>query len=216
MAYVRAVDRERQIVAAAISVLSEVGVPGTTLRAVAAAAQVPLGTLYYVFPTKDQLLKAVIVAVIEETSAALRAELELDRGIEHALRHGISSFWHKLIDNHIGIQVMQYELIAYSVRAAGHEELALLLYESYSSLVTDFCRQAAEAAGERCAVEFDVLGRLAWAQVDGLILQYATDPDRGRAARDLAAALDMIVLFAAPRRVTHRGTGSPADEATQT
>lgn len=53
MAYVKAAERHEQIVAAAIRVLSKVGVPGTTLRAVAAEAGIPLGTLHYVFPSRE-------------------------------------------------------------------------------------------------------------------------------------------------------------------
>ena len=46
MAYVRAERRQEEIVAAAVRVLSDVGVPGTTLRAVAAeAASVQLPVL---------------------------------------------------------------------------------------------------------------------------------------------------------------------------
>ncbi len=50
MAYIKATEREGQIVAAAMRVLSDVGVAGTTLRGVAAEAGIPLGTLHYVFP----------------------------------------------------------------------------------------------------------------------------------------------------------------------
>ncbi|MFI9633150.1 TetR/AcrR family transcriptional regulator [Nocardia sp. NPDC051929] len=201
MVYVKASEREEQIVAAAITVLSDVGVPATTLRAVAAEAGVPLGTLHYVFPTKDQLLRSVITTLIRDISAVLRAELELDKGVEHALRHGVTSFWEKLVDSRIGLQIMQYELMTYSLRSEAGGNLAQLQYERYSSVVTEFCEQAAQAAGERCAVGFDTLGRLALAQIDGLILQYVAKPDVGRARRDLGQALDMLVLFADPQPV---------------
>ncbi len=200
MVYVRASERADQIIAAAVTVLGTVGVPATTLRAVAAEAGVSLGTVQYVFPTKDQLLRAVITRVIHDISEALRSQPELDRGVEHALRHGVSGFWEKLVDNHIGLQIMQYELLSYSIRnEAG--SLARLQYESYVAVVTRFCEQAAESAGERCAVGFDTLGRLALAQVDGLILQYIADPDVERARRDLRQALDMLVLYADPQPV---------------
>lgn len=200
MAYLKAAEREAQIIAAAVTVLSNVGVPATTLRAVAAEAGVSLGTVQYIFPTKDQLLRAVITQIIQDVSEALQSQLELDKGVEHALRHGVSSFWDKLVDNHVGLQIMQYELLSYSVRnEAG--SLAQLQYESYTSVVSQFCEQAAHAAGERCAVGFDTLGRIALAQVDGLILQYIAKPDVERARRDLGQALDMVVLYADPQPV---------------
>ncbi|GAB10042.1 putative TetR family transcriptional regulator [Gordonia araii NBRC 100433] len=205
MAYVRAQDREAQVVAAAIRVLSRVGVPAATVRAVAAEADMPLGTLHYVFPSKDQLMRAVLAAVIDDISDALRSDLELDKGVAHALRHGIGAFWEKLVAHDIGLQVMQYELTMYSLRGEVDGGLARFQYERYNSLVTQFCEQAAQASGERCAVGFDSLGRLALSVVDGLILQYIAKPDPERARRDLDNALDMLVVYADPQPVTRGG-----------
>lgn len=201
MAYVRAADRERQIVAAAITVLSAVGVPGTTLRAVAAQAAIPLGTLHYVFPSKDEMLRAVIATVIDDVVDAVAAGLELDRGVAHALRHGVVNFWDALVARDAGLQIMQYELAMYSVRSQGAGGLAQLQYERYTALVSRFCERAAAAAGERCAVDFGTLGRLTLAVVDGLIVQYVASPDAERARRDLDRAIDMLVAFADPQLV---------------
>ncbi|KLO31710.1 TetR family transcriptional regulator [Mycolicibacter heraklionensis] len=199
MAYVKASEREGQIVAAAMRVLSEVGVAGTTLRGVAAEAGIPLGTLHYVFPSKDQLLRAVIATVIDDVVDTVRADLQLDRGVAHALRQGVTNFWSTLVESDAGLQIIQYELAMYSVRSEGSGGLAQLQYERYTALVTEFCAQAAQAAGERCAVDFDSLGRLALALVDGLIVQYVTSPDPERARRDLGRAVDMVVQFADPQ-----------------
>ncbi|OBB96082.1 TetR/AcrR family transcriptional regulator [Mycolicibacterium peregrinum] len=199
MAYVKAAERHEQIVAAAIRVLSDVGVPGTTLRAVAAEAGIPLGTLHYVFPSKDQMLRAVIVAVIDDVVATVHGSLELDQGLAHALRHGVKTFWEALVEGDVGVQVMQYELAMYSVRSEGSEGLARLQYDRYTALVTEFCEQAANAAGERCAVEFATLGRLGLAMLDGLIIQYVASRDRQRARRDLDRAIQMLVTLADPQ-----------------
>ncbi len=199
MAYVKAAERHEQIVAAAIRVLSDVGVPGTTLRAVAAEAGIPLGTLHYVFPSKDQMLRAVIVAVIDDVVATVHGSLELDKGLAHALSHGVTTFWEALVEGDVGVQVMQYELAMYSVRSEGSEGLARLQYDRYTALVTEFCEQAAKAAGERCAVDFATLGRLGLAMLDGLIIQYVASRDRQSARRDLDRAIQMLVTLADPR-----------------
>ncbi|MFL0178044.1 MULTISPECIES: TetR/AcrR family transcriptional regulator [unclassified Mycobacterium] len=204
MAYVKASEREGQIVAAAMRVLRDVGVAGTTLRGVAAEAGIPLGTLHYVFPSKDLLLRAVIAAVMDDVVDAVRADLQLDRGVAHALRQGVTNFWTTLVESDTGLQIMQYELAMYSVRSEGSGGLAQLQYERYTALVTQFCAQAAQAAGERCAVDFDSLGRLALALVDGLIVQYVTNPDSERARRDLDRAVDMVVQFADPQPIGDR------------
>ncbi|OBK51583.1 TetR family transcriptional regulator [Mycobacterium gordonae] len=201
MAYVRVEQRHEEIVTAAVRVLSDVGVPGTTLRAVAAEAGIPLGTLHYVFPTKDRLLRAVISAVIDEVVAAVRPGLQPDRGVAHALRQGMTGFWAKLVEREIGLQVMQYELAMYSVRTEGAGGLAQLQYDRYTDLVSTLCEQAARAAGERCAVDFPTLGRLALAVLDGLIVQYVASTDAARARHDLNHAVDMLVMFADPQPV---------------
>lgn len=204
MAYIRAAERETQIVAAAIRVLGDVGVAGTTLRAVAAEAEVPLGTLHYVFPSRDLLLRAVIAAVIDDALTAVRAGLDVDRGVAHAMRTGVTSFWTKLVESDIGIQIMQYELELYSARSEGPGGLAQLQFEQYTSLIADVFERAAVAAGERCAVDYSTLARLSLAMVDGLILQFIASPDPARARRDLDRAVDMVVTLADPRPVTAR------------
>lgn len=204
MAYLKPAEREDQIVAAAIGVLSEVGVPATTLRAVAAAADVPLGTLHYVFPSKDQLLRSVIATVVDQTAELIRAGLEVDRGVEKVVRQGLTSFWDSLVDGGVGLQLMQYELLSYSLRTEGSGGLARLQFERYSALVTEFCEEAAAQAGERCAVGYDALGRLALAAIDGLVLQYAAVPDPERSRRDLGHAIEMLLLYADPQPVARK------------
>ncbi|MGX1809214.1 TetR/AcrR family transcriptional regulator [Nocardia sp. NPDC055321] len=199
MAYVKAAEREAQIVAAAIRVLSTVGVAGTTLRAVAAEADIPLGTMHYVFPAKDKLLRAVIAAVERDVAAALRVRVDVGHGVAHTIRQSVDNFWTALVENEIGLQVMQYELAMYSARHEGADGLGRLQYQGYTALVAEFCERAAAAAGERTAVDFGTLGRLSLAVMDGLIVQYVTNPDPERARRDLDHAVDMIVRFADPR-----------------
>jgi AcrR family transcriptional regulator len=199
VAYIRAADRQEQIVAATIRVLEAGGVSGTTMRAVAAEAGMPLGTLHYTFPSRDELLRTVITRVVDDTSAALREALDLEQGVEHALRQGVRTFWDRLLDGGTGVQVMQYELAMYSARSdAGG--LARLEFARYTDLLTELCSEAAAFAGEECAVPPDVLGRLVLGVVDGLVLQHIANPDLARSERDLAHALDMLVALAAPRR----------------
>lgn len=113
---------------------------------------------------------------MDDTSAALREALDLEQGVEHALRQGVRTFWDMLLDGGTGVQVMQYELAMYSARSD------------------------AAFAGEECAAPPDVLGRLVLGVVDGLVLQHIANPDPARSERDLGHALDMLVDLAAPRR----------------
>jgi len=198
--YVEASVRRTQLVHAARTVLARDGVARTSLRAVAAEAGVPLGTMQYVFPSKDQLLRAVIEDVGREIADVLRVTAELDDGLEHAIRFGVSTFWARLVASHVGLQLMQYELTTYSLRTSGQEYLARLQYERYVAVVAEWCERAATLAGETSAVPFDRLARIIVASVDGLILQYISDADDERSREDLEAVIDMVVSLAGARR----------------
>ena len=58
----RGKDKRDRLVAAARKTVHEQGVERTTLAVVAAAADVPVGNVYYYFKTKDELLSAVLDA----------------------------------------------------------------------------------------------------------------------------------------------------------
>ena len=76
--YVKADVRRAQLIAAAREVLERDGMAGATLRAVAAQAGVPLGTVHYIFATKEQLLRAVLEDVIDEMRGNI--DVQIARG----------------------------------------------------------------------------------------------------------------------------------------
>lgn len=199
MAYVKATVRSGQLVEAARRVLARDGVQGATMRGVASEAGVPLGTLSYVFGSKEQLLMAVIQDVTEEIAEVLGESAQTDQGLEQAIRAGIETFWTRLVADERWLQVMQYELVMYSLRTPGLDHLARWQTERYCRIVAAWCQQAANDAGELCAVPFDALARVMVAGVDGIILQFVADPDDARARRDLAMLTEMLVGLAGIR-----------------
>lgn len=200
MAYVEAAVRRQQMVDAARTTVARDGVTRTSLRAVAAEAGVPLGTMQYAFPTKEQLLRAVIEDVVDEIATVLGSAVDVDRGLAHAIRHGLTSFWSQLVTNQTNLQIMQYELVTYALRTPGQESLARWQYERYGSIVAEWCQRAAQNAGETCDVPFARLARVALASVDGLIIQYICDPNDERSRADLDTTIDMVITLAGIRR----------------
>jgi len=196
MPYVEASVRSKQLVAAARSALAREGVGRTSLRAVAAEADVPLGTLQYVFPSKERLLRAVIEDVVEEIAEVLKHSADLDGGLAHAIRQGLRTFWSQLVVDHSDLQLVQYELVTHALRTPGLESLARWQYERYSRIVAEWCQEAAHNAGEGCAVPFGRLARVLVASVDGLVLQHVCDPDAARSQDDLEAVIDMLIALA--------------------
>jgi DNA-binding transcriptional regulator YbjK len=62
-------DRRSRIIDAALDVIAENGVAGTTHRRVAAAANVPLGSMTYHFRSMDELLREAFTRFAESGSA---------------------------------------------------------------------------------------------------------------------------------------------------
>ena len=210
MTYVEASVRSRQLVAAAQAVLIRDGVGRLTMRAVAAEAGVLLGTVTYVFPSKEMLLRAVIEDVVAGIAGVLKSSADTGRGLEHAIRDGVQRFWTTLVEDQEGLQIIQYELVIYALRTPGLESMARWQYDRYARIVAAWCQEAASNAGEVCAVPFDTLARVLVAAVDGIILQYVCDPDMTRSREDLHAVIDMVAGLASPAPAAGRRLGGRA------
>lgn len=68
--------RQQRIIDAALAVISEHGVAATTHRKIAAAAEVPLGSLTYYFASLEDILTTAFLQLAAQSSAAFRARLE--------------------------------------------------------------------------------------------------------------------------------------------
>jgi AcrR family transcriptional regulator len=206
MVYVKADERRAQLVQAARAVLCRDGVAGTTLRAVAAEAGVPLGTLHYVFPSKEQLLAGVVEDVRQEVSDVFRGT-PVDAGLAQALRDGVENYWQRLVVGQPALALMRHEVFVHALRTPGLERLARFQIEGYAQIVAEWCQAAAGAAGETCAVPFDSLGRVLVGSVIGIVLHYLADGDAQRSHRDLEAAKQMLVSLADIRPAAGRVEG---------
>ncbi|WP_409183789.1 TetR/AcrR family transcriptional regulator [Amycolatopsis sp. VS8301801F10] len=209
MPYVEAAVRRSQFIAAARTALAAHGVAKTSLRVVAAQADVPLATMQYVFPSKEKLLRAVIEDVVDEIAGVLQDSAVTGQGLENAIRQGLETFWTRLVRGGRELQLLQYELTMYALRTPGNEDLARLQYQRYADVVAQWCRQAAERAGETAAVSFEHLARMIVAGVDGLILQYVCDPDDARAREGREALANMTIGLARGGQADSANTGGP-------
>jgi AcrR family transcriptional regulator len=196
----------QQLVAAARRVLGRDGVASGTLRAVAAEAGVPLGTVHYIFPSKEQLLRAVLEDVVDEVSRHLRNAASGTRDVEEATLTGARAAWSALVEAHPLQQLMQFELTIWALRTDGMTELARWQYQRYLEVLTDTWTRLADHAGVVYRVPAAEVARLQLAATDGLILQYLTDRDTERALADLDKLTRHLVRYAEPTPTTAAGT----------
>lgn len=143
--------RER-LVAAACELVHRQGVAGTTLADIAAAADVPVGNVYYYFKTKDDLIAAVVQAHVAQLTSGIAA-------LEH--RHRSPKTRLKAL---LGVLAGQRDLIArygcpygtlsaeLSKRANGSDPLTAPL----TQIPLDWAEQEFRAMGRRDARDLAV------------------------------------------------------------
>jgi AcrR family transcriptional regulator len=199
MAYVRADERRAQVVAAARAALIRDGVTRTTMRSVAAEAQIPLGNLHYAFQSKEALLRAVLEDIVDEISSGLRRHSPRGSGLAESISSGLRDSWTSVMTGGPGLQLLQYELTTHALRTPGLAHLAQWQYAQYTAALAGWFKAAAHDAGETCAVDYLTLARVLLAGLDGLILQYLSDPDGDRSADDVEHIITAVIALADPR-----------------
>ena len=192
--------RRADILAAAIRVLAREGVAETTTRMIAAEAQVNQATLRYYFGSKDDLLLAVLQAMMRRTqevvtaAAPLTPEVATPGGLRAAIAESVSAFWAH-VEAEPELQQMQQELTHYALRRPESAWLAREQYGGYTAVVEAIFREAFALAGQTSPTPYDALARFVIAGIDGLILQYLSDRDTTRARRDLACLIAAVIAL---------------------
>ncbi len=199
--YVKADERRRRLVVAARRVLARSGVAGSTLRAVATEAEVALGTVHYAFPSKEQLLRAVLEDVVEEISTVVREASDTATDLQDGVLGAARTVWSRVVEAAPEEQLMQYELSMWALRTAGMADLAQWQYERYVDLIDEHWQRVAAHTGVTLSVPTRRLARLQLAALDGLLLQHLASRDLERTLADVEALVDQLVRYADPRPV---------------
>ena len=108
-------DRKGRIVEAAVDVIAQYGVAGTTHRRIAAAADVPLGSLTYHFTGLDDLLAQAFRRHAERMSRAYEAHFEGVRTREQFVA-AVTDLIHGLADDDPRDWAVAYELYLAALR----------------------------------------------------------------------------------------------------
>ena len=108
-------DRKARIVEAAVEVIAEYGVAGTTHRRIAAAADVPLGSLTYHFTGLDDLLAQAFRHHAERMSASYEAHFA-DVRTRAEFIEAVTDLIHGLTDDDPRDWAVAYELYLAALR----------------------------------------------------------------------------------------------------
>lgn len=191
-------DRRAEILAAATQVLAREGLAQATTRRIAAEAGINQATLLYYMGSKDDLLLAALREMMAQTRAIVQGSLAVSAtGSDpfSALRQALAAFWAH-VESAPELQVMQYELTLYALRHPASAWLAREQYAGYVAVVEALLREAFTAASMTCGLPFDALARFLVGGMDGLILQFISDRDAGRARRDLETLTAAAIALA--------------------
>ena len=177
-------EQRASIIAATIRVLTRDGLADTTTRKIAAEANVNQATLRYYFGAKDDLLFAVLQEMMHVTRQIVQTSLPEDENLHTAIAMGLKAFW-AYVEEAPGLQVIQYELTMYALRHPQSAWLAREQYDGYCSVIESLFQRYLEAAGKTSALPLTEVARFVIGGIDGLILQYISDPNAARARRSL-------------------------------
>jgi len=169
----RGAARRRRLLEAAVRVIGRGGIAAVDHRAVAAEADVPLGSTTYYFESKDDMVAQALEYVAEREAERIAAELEsglLDEPTDvlpERLADSLIEIWAGDRD----VLLAQYELYLESARRADLRPAAERWDRAYRELLQRALTQLGADDPERQA-------RLLCAGLDGLLLDHvATDGD---------------------------------------
>lgn len=155
-------DRRERIVAACLDVIAEHGVAGTSHRRVAAAADVPLGSMTYHFDGMDELLREAFGSFARSAAAQLELRMAGARTPEEAVQAVTTLITHDVFATQRDL-VLSHELYTLAARDP-----------AYRTLTNDWMRRSRDALGRH----FDpATCRVLDAFVEGMTIHRALDTE---------------------------------------
>jgi AcrR family transcriptional regulator len=187
----KAEQTRRTITDAAMSLFREKGYDGTTMRAIADAAGVSLGSAYYYFAGKEHLIQAFYDQVQVDHAAAAAAVLDGDKAFATRLR-GVLEAW-------VDVAEPSHEFAAQFFKNAADPSSPLSPFSPESTPAREasieIYRRAVDGSDLKVAAALrEELPELLWLLHMGVVLFWVYDasPDQRR-TRELVARLSPVV-----------------------
>src|ERR1700720_3382961 len=187
----RRAERRDPIVAAARALAAEGGVAAVQIAPVAARAGIAAGTVYRYFPSKTELVAAIVTAVSERELAAMRAAADAAPGPLSALAAAVTTF---------AARALHHRRLAWAVIAEPVDpDIDALRLSDREALVAELERRLAAAVRAGHVPEQDArvaAPALLGALTEGLIGPLAPDAANTGVAREAVQALTLFALRA--------------------
>src|SRR5215203_2564488 len=89
-------DKRQAILAAALRLIARLGLHAAPMSAVARDAGVAAGTLYLYFPSKEAMINALYLEVLEDRDRSMLGDIAMAANGGADARSGLWAFWHGL------------------------------------------------------------------------------------------------------------------------
>jgi len=183
----RLAEREQTILSAAHALAAEHGMGAVQIAAVAERAQIAAGTVYRYFPSKADLVAALVATVAERELGAMRAAADAAPGPLSALAAAIATFAARALRERSLVWAVTAEPVDAELNAVRLKFRQVLTDELESRIGTAMAGKHLPEQDARIAASA-VLGAL----IEGLIGPPAPSQHASGAAR---AAVQAITLF---------------------
>lgn len=203
-------ERRSELIDAAIRVISRDGLAAATTRAIVAEAHMPQGALFYIFPSRQALIEAVVAEITDRERISAMHSLDLldpESTLQEIIARAMDAYLH-LVEADPGQEIALLEVAVHAMRrdpGAGRAQWAI-----YRQAVVDAMVFVAAAKGLRWTLPVGDIAHMITASIDGITLSWLNDRD-GAAARaqiDLLAGMYAALAIPADRAEASR---RPAD-----
>lgn len=209
-------ERRRQLIQAAIRVISAKGVAAATSRAIAREAGMPLGSVHYAFANQESLLDAVIAVVTEgERLEAVGDGKDLFADLGGApvrpvdlIRRFVWAYLELLASDPHREQAL-LELTFAALRRPGGQATAQRQYACYRQTARDTLEAVARLVGCRWTRPPEEVAHLVIVMTDGLTTTYLATRDMAAARRSAATLSQTFAALLEPADSPERPAGEP-------
>lgn len=172
--------------------LEERGYARTTSRDVAAAAEAPLGAVNYHFGSKDELLDAALLEVLDEWGAGLTSPAAVPSGASPGGAAHLESVWSQVIDAVGSERPMLVAAVEALAQAERSPEIRDRIAAAFEAARPVLAAQLHGPAGSDDPADVRAASSVHMALIAGLTQQWLVDPERAPTAADVARGLRLI------------------------
>jgi AcrR family transcriptional regulator len=191
--YKKSEESRQQVLDAAIAVLAEKGVAGTSVQDIANQARMSKGAVHYHFESKDELLERVLDRCCEVIEARIKAVFEMEGLPVERLHRALREMWIVRRDDVREMRV----LTELRVLTRHNENLRKAYAEALrraSREIIDTGLAQLLAMGLKPKVSIEIVPRLLIATLDGLALQNQIDPVSADAQGEMMQAIEAATM----------------------